>query len=405
MPERDLDVVVFGATGFVGKLVALYLAEHTPEGVQIGLAGRSNDKLTKLRAELGARAADWPLIVADKTDPASLTAMAERAQVVCTTVGPYRKHGMLLVDACIAAGADYVDLTGEVLFVHESIERHEKAAAAGVRIVHSGGFDSIPSDIGVLLLHERVAADNAGELEDTTLVVRGMRGGVSGGTLASMLGQLDDIRATPGTKKIVNDPYSLAPGTSNGADKRDSFKPYRDSDIGLWLAPFVMAPYNTRIVRRSNALLGGAYGKRFSYDEKMATGKSVLGAPVAAAVTGGLGAFVAGMSFGPTRKALNVVLPDPGEGPSEKAREKGFFKIDVFTTTSTGAKYVAHVKASGDPGYKATAMMMSEASLALAIDRDRLSDVTGIVTPASGIGSPLIDRLRAAGMKLETEKR
>jgi short subunit dehydrogenase-like uncharacterized protein len=402
--DRELDVVVYGATGFVGKLVALYLAEHTPEGVKIGLAGRSHDKLTKTRAELGARAADWPLVVADKTDPASLTAMAERAQVVCTTVGPYRVDGLKLVDACIAAGTDYVDLTGEVLFVHESIERHEKAAEAGVRIVHSGGFDSIPSDVGVLLLHERVKEDGAGELEDTTLVVRATRGGVSGGTLASMTGQLDNVRANPELKKVVYDPYSLAPGTKNGADGRDSFKPYRDNDIGYWLAPFVMAPYNTRIVRRSNALLGGAYGKRFSYDEKMATGKSILGAPVAALVTGGLGAFVAGLSFGPTRKALNVVLPDPGEGPSEKARENGFFKIDVHTRTSTGAKYVAHVNAQGDPGYKATAMMMSEASLALALDRERLG-VTGIVTPASGIGVPLIDRLRAAGMTLDVEKR
>jgi short subunit dehydrogenase-like uncharacterized protein len=405
--DRSLDVVVYGATGFVGKLLAEYLATAAPPDARIGLAGRSESKLEATRASLPAAAHDWPLVVADQNDQASLVAMAAQAQVVATTVGPYRRQGMRLVDACIEAGADYADLTGEVLFVHEAIGRHDEAAAKGVRIVHSVGFDSIPSDLGVLILHEAVEADGAGEMEETTLVVKGMRGGVSGGTLGSMLGQLDDLKATPDVKKIVNDPYALDPtrvAESPGEKEKDTAVCERDKEIGLWLAPFVMAPYNTRIVRRSNGLLGGAYGKRFRYREVMSTGSSPAGAVVAGGVAGGLGGFVAAMSFAPTRSLLTKVLPDPGEGPSEKAREKGFFKIDTHTRTSSGAHYVAHVSAQGDPGYKATAMMMGEAALCLALDRDDLPDRHGILTPATAMGSALVERLRGAGMTLSVEK-
>jgi short subunit dehydrogenase-like uncharacterized protein len=405
--DRPIDVVVYGATGFVGKLLAEYIANAAPPDARIGLAGRSQSKLEATRSALPAAAHDWPLVVADQNDPASLVAMCEQAQVVATTVGPYRRQGMKLVDACIEAGADYADLTGEVLFVHEAIGRHDDAAAKGVRIVHSVGFDSIPSDLGVLLLHETAQADGAGELEETTLVVKGMRGGVSGGTLGSMLGQIDDMKATPEVKKIINDPYALDPtrvAEAPGEREKDTAVCEKHKDYGLWLAPFVMAPYNTRIVRRSNGLLDGAYGKRFRYREVVSAGSSPVGAVVAGGMAGGLGGFAAGMSFGPTRSLLTKVLPDPGEGPSEKTREKGFFKVDVYTRTSSGARYVAHVSAQGDPGYKATAMMMGEAALCLALDRDALPDRHGILTPATAMGDALVDRLRGAGMTLSVEK-
>src|SRR5579863_5716239 len=210
--DRELDVVVFGATGFVGRLVAGYLAGHAPAGVRVGLAGRSERRLAEVRAGLGAAASAWPLLVADSADPVSLAALARAAQVVVTTVGPYRARGLALVQACAGAGTDYADLTGEVLFIRDSIDRcHEAAAGSGARIVHCCGFDSVPSDLGVLLLHHAARADGAGDLLDTTLVVRAMRGGLSGGTLASMIGQLDEVRGSAERRQLVSDPYALSP--------------------------------------------------------------------------------------------------------------------------------------------------------------------------------------------------
>lgn len=400
MPDqRELDVVVYGATGFVGRLTAAHLAEHAPPEARIGLAGRSAEKLERVRAELGARAADWPLIVADQGDPASLAAMARRARAVATTVGPYRRQGLALVDACVEAGTHYADLTGEVLFVRESLERHDRAAAAGARIVHSCGFDSIPSDLAVHLLHETARADDAGTLGETRLVVRAARGGVSGGTLASLKGQIDEMKTSAEARRIANDPYALAPGAVGGGD-RDSFAIGRDRELGVWVAPFVMALYNTRIVHRSNALLDGAYGPGFRYSEVVSAGRGPLGPVLAAAMTAGLAALAGGLALPPTRKLLDRVLPQPGEGPSEKTRRTGYFRTETHTTTSSGARYRATVAATGDPGYAATAVMLGESALCLALDGDRLPDRAGVLTPATAMGDALVDRLRVAGMTL-----
>ena len=406
--ERDLDVVLFGASGFVGRLIAAYLAEHAPENTRIGLAGRSEDKLAGVRADLGPRAAEWPLVVADSADAESLRAMARRAQVVATTVGPYRRAGLPLVEACADAGTDYADLTGEVLFVHESAERHERAAASGARIVHSCGFDSIPSDLGVHLLHRAAEADGAGGLEHTTLVVTGMRGGFSGGTLASLKGQIDDLRTSGDARRVIADPYALSPDRASdpaGKDEGDLRTLDRDDELGGWLAPFVMATFNTRIVRRSNALLGHAYGPRFRYREVMAMGGGLAAPLKGAAMAGGIVALAGGLALPPTRFLLDKVLPDPGEGPSEESQRKGFFRIEVHARTSDGARYRARVAAQGDPGYSATAMMMGESALCLALDRDRLPEQAGVLTPAVAMGDALVDRLRAAGMTLEAERR
>ena len=210
--DRELDVVVFGATGFAGRLVAGYLAGHAPGGVRIGLAGRSAQRLADVRAQLGAAASAWPLLVADSADPVSVAALARAARVVVSTVGPYRRQGLALVEACAGAGTDYADLTGEVLFIRDSIDHcHDVAIGAGARIVHCCGFDSIPSDLGVLLLHQAARADDAGDLQDTTLVVTALKGGVSGGTLASMMGQQDEVRASAERGRVVQDPYALSP--------------------------------------------------------------------------------------------------------------------------------------------------------------------------------------------------
>ena len=407
--DRTHDIVVFGATGFVGKLTAEYLAAHAPQDVGIALAGRSRDKLIAVRDELGARAAEWPLIEADSADAGAMRALAESTSVVATTVGPYLRYGLPLVEACAAAGIAYADLTGEVLFMRETTSRfHESAQRSGARIVHSCGFDSIPSDLGVLLLHEAARDDGAGQLEDTTLVVRAMKGGASGGTIASATAQVDEMRADPGLRKVVNDPYSLSPDRANEPElgrQRDVGGPVHDDELGVWLGPFVMAVVNTRVVRRSNALQGWAYGRRFRYREATATGAGHAGRVKALALTGGLGALLAGLSFPPSRKVLGRVLPSPGEGPGEEARRKGFFTMDIHTRTSSGARYVCRVAAQGDPGYAATAVMLGESALCLALDRDRLPQRSGVLTPSTAMGGVLVERLRAAGQTFGAERR
>jgi short subunit dehydrogenase-like uncharacterized protein len=360
------DVVVFGATGFVGRLIAEYLDR---QDLDLALAGRSREKLEALGI-------DRPLIVADADDPAQL---ARSARVVATTVGPYRKGGIKLVDACVEAGTAYCDLTGEILFAHDAVARHAAARASGARIVLSCGFDSIPSDLGTFLLHEA-----AGELGETTLVVKALRGGASGGTLASMKGQVDEMRADRAARGIIFDPHALG-----GSDEtRDVRSVTRDPRHG-WVGPFVMATYNSRIVRRSSELLG--YGPDFAYREVSAYGNPL----VAYGFTAGLGALAGGLAFPPTRFVLDRVLPGPGDGPSQAAREKGFFKIEVH-----GAGHVATVAAKGDPGYAATAVMMGESALCLA----RTEGEGGVLTPASAMGGALVERLRGAGMNLRVDQ-
>ena len=398
--DRDNDVVLYGATGFVGKLTARYLAAHAPAGTRVALAGRNRSRLEAVRTELGAVAVDWPLIVADSSDRAALAALAESTVVVATTVGPYARYGAAMVEACADAGTHYADLTGEVLFVRDCIERfHDRATASGARIVNSCGYDSIPSDLGVLLLHQRAAADGAGGLTDTVLKATA-KGGFSGGTIDSMRAQMEAIDADPSKGRVVSDPYALSPDREREPDlgaQPDAFPPRRDQLLGEWIAPFVMASYNTRIVRRSNALSGWSYGRRLTYREVMAFGDSPLGALAAGAVTGGLAGTMAGMKFGPTRKLLDRVLPKPGDGPSEKVMDGGRFRSDLISVTESGARYHAVVAADGDPGYKATAVMLGESALALALDGDRLPAAAGVLTPATAIADPLVERLRTAG--------
>ena len=406
--DRELDVVVFGATGFAGRLVAGYLAGHAPGGVRIGLAGRSAQRLADVRAQLGAAAAPWPLLVADSADPVSVAGLARTARVVVSTVGPYRDRGLALVEACAAAGTDYADLSGEVLFIRDSIDRcHDVAAGAGARIVHCCGFDSIPSDLGVLLLHHAARADDAGDLQDTTLVVTALKGGVSGGTLASMMGQQDEVRASAERRRVVQDPYALSPDRPAEPDlggEPDLEWVSYDSDLRMWVGPFAMAGINTRVVRRSNALQGWAYGRRFRYREVTGFGTGP-GAPVlGAAAAAALKALAAGLTFGPSQAMLGKLLPAPGEGPSEKTRRTGLFRMEIHTRTSADARYVSKIEALGDPGYAATSVMLGESALCLALDRDRLPARAGVLTPAAAMGTVLADRLRSAGHTLTTRR-
>jgi short subunit dehydrogenase-like uncharacterized protein len=406
--ERELDVVVFGATGFAGRLVAGYLAGHAPAGVRIGLAGRSERRLAEVRAGLGASASAWPLLAADLADPVSLAALARAARVVVSTAGPYRAQGLALVAACAAAGTDYADLTGEVLFIRDSIDRcHQVAALAGARIVHCCGFDSVPSDLGVLLLHHAARADDAGDLQDTTLVVEALRGGISGGTLASLLGQQDEVRASAQRRRVVADPYGLSPDRAaepSLGDENDLDRARYDGELRMWTGPFAMAGINTRVVRRSNALQGWAYGRRFRYREVTGTGASPAAPVLAVAVSAAMKTAEAGLAFGPSRRLLGPLLPAPGRGPSEKSRRTGYFRLQIHTRTSAGVRYLGTVEARGDPGYAATSVMLGETALCLALDRDHLPDRTGVLTPATAMGTALAARLRSAGHTLATRQ-
>ena len=410
---REHDIVLFGATGFVGQLTARHLAQETPAGTRVALAGRNRGKLDGVRAELGAQAADWPILVLDAGDTDAVADLARSTKVIVTTVGPYAKYGMPLLAACADAGTHYCDLTGEVLFVREAIDHHHaRAVETGAKIVPSCGFDSIPSDLGVLVLAEAVHAAGAGELGETLLHVRSLRGGISGGTIDSMRQQAIVSGEDKAQRRIAGDPYGLSPDRAeeppsrnrpteppaNLLEKLARQSPARlDPVTGRWMAPFFMASYNTRVVRRSNALTDWSYGRSFRYDEVMDTGKGPLGAVKAGLTTAVLGGVFTGMSLGPTRSVLDKVLPKPGEGPSEESQANGRFVMEVVTTTTTGADFRSTVAADYDPGYSGTAIMLGQSALALALDTERLPDRAGILTPATALGDVLVERLREHG--------
>ncbi|PXW35262.1 UNVERIFIED_CONTAM: short subunit dehydrogenase-like uncharacterized protein [Williamsia faeni] len=414
MSDREFDIVVFGATSFVGALTAEYLAKHAPAGTKIALAGRSEHKLSQMRFDLPEPANTWPLIVADADSPASLDAMTARTRVVCTTVGPYLKYGEAVLASTVNSGTDYVDLTGEVPFVRLSIDKFgDQATANGARIVHSCGFDAVPSDLGAYLLHKKISADGEGTLGDTTMIVRSFRGGVSGGTIDSMRVIAKEASKAE-TRRTLLDPHALSTGPGEYAGIKRSAEPSDmamvdaskvDPSLKGTLAPFFMASFNTRIVRRSNALLNNAYGDNFRYGEAMYVGSTpIVSTVISAAVAAGTGLFLGAMSIGPVRNVLDRLLPKPGEGPSEKVREAGHFTTETYTTTTTGKRYRSRISAKGDPGYKATAVMLSECALSLALNRDELPPLSGILTPAAAIGDVLIKRLSAVGFKLEAEQ-
>jgi short subunit dehydrogenase-like uncharacterized protein len=418
---REFDIVLFGATGFVGRLTARHLAAEADPALRIALAGRSLTRLQEVARDLGGAASQWPLVVVDATDEAAVTDLAARARVVVTTVGPYVKYGAALAAACAEAGTHYCDLTGEVLFVHRSIAANSEAARrTGARIIHACGFDSIPSDLGVWLTAQAARADGA-ELGRTHLAVRTMKGGFSGGTIDSARTQVDELKTDKAARRVVGDPWALAEGgrpprpaggTASAAkrtglgglvDTLAKASPVkRDADNGHFTGPFVMAAFNTRIVARSASLLG--YGDGFRYVEYSDYGAGPSGALTAGGVSVALGAGLAGFAFGPTRALLDRLLPKPGEGPSEDAQARGRFRMEVTAEATNGARYRTTVAAPYDPGYSGTAVMLGQAALALVEDVDDLPDAAGVLTPASALGAPLVERLRAHRFTLETER-
>jgi saccharopine dehydrogenase (NAD+, L-lysine-forming) len=405
-PGRDLDIVIYGATGSVGKLTARYLARS---GLRIGVAGRSAQRLGALRQELPE--ADWPLIVVDTGEQDALRRLAGRTRVMISTVGPYATHGLAVVAACAAAGTDYVDLAAEVPFVRRSIDAfHEQSVQSGARIVHSCGFDSVPSDLTVYALHRRVLADGAGELADTTFVLRAANYamGFSRGTVDTMFELMRAGWGDPETRRLLDDPYSLSPDRVAEPDlgPQPDVSLHRGEELapelaGLWTSGYLMALYNTRCVRRTNALLGWIYGRRFRYSETASMGSS-LAAPAMAAMTNATitGASRLGGAYlrmWPPR-LLESLIPRPnGDGAP-----RGRYRVETYATTTTGARYMASMAQQGDPGYAATAVLLGESALALARDREQLSDRRGVLTPASAMGDVLLKRLAAIGVTVHT---
>lgn len=402
MTDREHDLVLLGATSFVGALTAAHLAASAPPGARIALAGRDRERLAAVRAGLPERAAGWPLLVVDVEDRPALDRVVAATRALATTVGPYARHGLPVVEACAAAGTHYADLSGELGFVRAAIDAADaRGRATGARLVHACGYDSVPSDLGVHLLHRAAAADGAGGLVDVHALAVA-RGGVSGGTIASLLGEVDAARTDPRVRRLHADPYALSPDrdAEPGGAQPSPFAPPRRLR-GRWVAPFVMAPFNTKVVRRSNALTGWAYGRELRYAEHVDAGRGPAGLTTALAVTAATALGGAALALPPTRALAGRLLPAAGDGPGEHTRRAGWFRHRFLATTTSGRTYAARVQASGDPGYAATSVMLGQAALALALDGDALPDRAGSLTPATALGDVLAERLRAQGFRLE----
>lgn len=397
--DRRLDLVVFGATSFVGQILCRYLVErHGTDGpLRWAIAGRSAAKLDEVAASAGA---DVERIVVDAADAAGLLTLAETTRVVVSTVGPYARYGSALVAAVAASGTDYCDLTGEPQWMRRMIDAHEdEAAASGARIVHASGFDSIPSDLGVWFTQQRAIEAFGEPCNRITMRVETMKGGASGGTIASMLNLLEEAAADPQLRKDLQDPYLLAPADlRTGPPQPDVLRPTKDA-AGRWLGPFVMAGVNTRIVHRSHALLGRPWGPDFRYQEAMAMGTGIAGAAKATGLAAGTASVVGLGALGPTRSLLARVLPKPGEGPSPTAQERGSWDVRFTGTTADGRTIETQVTGDRDPGYGSTAKMLGETAVAFS-DLDRADVGGGCWTTATAFGDRLIERLEAhAGLR------
>lgn len=376
---REFDVIVYGATGFTGRLVAEYLAKQYGLGGEVSwaMAGRSLDKLAAVRDEIGAPA-QTPLIVADAAEPSALSAMAARAGAVATTVGPYQLYGEPLVAACVEAGTDYVDLCGEPAWMHQMIGKYDASAkASGARIVFSCGFDSIPFDLGVWYL-QQAAKDKLGHaLPRIKGRVRKMQGTFSGGTAASFKATMASVQKDPSVLGVLQNPFSLSGGFT-GPQQPHGMAPIEDTDIGSWSAPFIMASINTKNIHRSNALMAHAYGEDFVYDEMMLTGPGEQGKAAAEAVAN---MDLMGGDDG----------PKPGEGPSLEEREAGFYDVLFYGTDTQGNVLKAGVTGDKDPGYGSTSKMIAESAICLV--KDNTGTPGGVWTPAPAMGGHLVKRL------------
>ena len=402
MSTKTYDVVLFGATSFVGQILARYLLEEFGCNGRLrwAAAGRSKPKLEAVRADLGEGARQLPLLVADAADLDALRKLCRQSRLVVSTVGPYALHGEPLVRACAETGTDYCDLTGEIQWIRRMIATYERQAQeSGARIVHCCGFDSIPFDLGVHFLQREAQARYRQPCTTVKMRVKSMRGGFSGGTFASIMNIVKEVAADPALRRQLADPYALCPaGYAPRVRQHEVRFAEFDADFSAWTAPFIMGALNTRLVQRTNALQQQAYGPEFRYDEAVLTGRGLRGQATAAAVSAGLAAFMGAGAIGPARKLLTRFLPAPGEGPSPEAQRKGGYDLRFLGRTNDGRTLRVRVTGDRDPGYGSTAKMLGQAAACF------VEDVTagvpgGFWTPASIFGDLLLPRLqKSAGM-------
>jgi short subunit dehydrogenase-like uncharacterized protein len=400
MKNPPYQVVVFGATSFVGQILCRYLIEQFGDpatgGLRWAAAGRSQSKLEALRSELGGTGAKLPLIVADAANEAALKTLCAQTQVVISTVGPYALFGEPLVKVCAENGVDYCDLTGEVQWINRMITRYEAAAKkSGARIVHCCGFDSIPSDMGVLFLQQAAQKRFGQPCTTVKMRVKAVVGAASGGTVASLMNVVKEAATNPALRKELANPYSVCPPKHGFTVKQNEVRSGQfDPDFQTWITPFVMAAINTRIVHRSNALSINAYGQQFHYDEATITGPGFKGRLAAQGVAVATAGFMVAAALPPTRWLIERLVPQPGEGPSPAAQEKGFYDLRFFGRTDSGKTLRVKVTGDRDPGYGSTAKMLGQAAACLVQDIAKSDCPGGFWTPATIFGSHLIARLQ-----------
>ncbi|MBK9236708.1 MAG: saccharopine dehydrogenase NADP-binding domain-containing protein [Rhodoferax sp.] len=402
---RRYAVVLYGATGFVGRQTVAYFAAH-PElassGQRWALAGRNADKLEQVRSACGVER-QTDILIAGADDRAALDVLARSTAVVLSTAGPFDLYGSALVAACVQHGTHYVDITGETPWVQRLIARHHATAAGtGTRIVPFCGFDSVPSDLGAWLLMQAMQQRHGEPCVDVKAAFT-VRGGLNGGTMASMLNILGSAQAA-----AFDDPFLLSPTAGRPTDvsrHADPVRPRRDADFKAWLAPFFMGPINTRVVRRSAALLG--YGESFHYQEYLRLGEGPLAAAAAASLSLSMGLGQRALAWSGVRTLAASLAPKPGEGPSEAAMNGGSFGCELVGTSASGRQLRARIADQGDPGNRATTKMVCESALCLALEPSALPGEPGfggVLTPASAFGAVLVERLRRAGMTLVVDR-
>ena len=397
--ERDYQIIVWGATGFTGQIVTEYLHNNYGSEIRWAIAGRNLEKLQNVKQKLQLDA-NIECLVGDSFDEASLRVISSRTDVIISTVGPYALYGKALVSACVQTKTDYCDLTGEIPFVKDSIDSfHEQARANEVKIVHSCGYDSIPSDIGCLLLQEKAKEKYGKPASNVKLFVLGTKGKFSGGTVASMINLMKEAK-DPEKRQIQSDPYILCKDVIAGMpNQRIQNFVWYDPRIEKWTAPFVMARFNSRIVFRTNDLMQYDYGRDFMYDEGLAVGYGMRGRFRGSMFMLVIGIFIKLMSMSLTRSLLQkTVLPKPGEGPSKAEQEGGYFKVKIIGEDEEGENRTEVLIAdSNDPGYGSTSKMLAETALCLALNADMLPKQYGVITPAVAMGTLIAGRLKKAG--------
>lgn len=411
--NKKYDLIVFGATGFTGNLVVEYLIQNY--GIHNSkfkwtIAGRDKNKLKNLKESfirIDPNSVEIDTFIADSYDSKSLDIMTASCNVIISTVGPYLDNGLSLIKSCVKNKTNYCDLTGEVPFIRESIDIfHEEARKNKCRIIHSCGFDSIPSDIGVLFLQKNCLDKYDKLCEKVNLYVEGIKGGLSGGTIASMESIMKYLRLNPEKRSVLKSPFSLYPDVimSNGLQEQVLKSIRWDRSIKKWTCPFLMSGINTRIVRRTNAITGFSYGKNFNYNEMSSYNK-------------GFNGFFNALMMLITLVALQIiirskllfivlkkmVLPKPGEGPSINKMRNGFFRMKIIGFTDLLTKIIVTINGDSDPGYSATAKMLTETAISMILNEDKLPKAYGVLTPASGIGLVLIDRLKDKGISFTVE--